>query len=570
MPDRKKYRQNTGAAAGRSARPVLQCLAAALALLLAAGAALQPHAEKGLRERTAVVGGLRENGPRLDKSIKETLAKQLGGESEAAESTEQARAYAEAAELLRAGRPGAAALAFRALGDYRNASELSAECWRLARPRPSIAAAVDHSLGIKPDGSGMACGAMKEDKCNVFSWKGLVAVAAGTDHSVGLKADGTLVSRGINWNGERSLKDWTDVVAVAASDRHTIGLKADGSVLAAGKNGFGECEVSDWHDIVAVAAGSQHTLGLKADGSVLAIGYNTDGECEVSDWTDVVAIAAGPWNSFGVRADGTVLATGWNDVGQCEVSDWTDIIQVAAGKQHTLGLKADGSVVAVGRDSSGCCSKTKDWTDVVQICCGEFCSFGLKADGSVVAVGYNEFGLCDARSWKGVLLPPALEDELAGLDIVTEEPPKEAPEAAEPEAEKEELPEADGRDELPAAPENTGFAGSYRCFAMEEGGRCAAVSDELADKNLLVLRADGTGTFTNNGTESAFRWTQEGDEILLSSKNGRVSYASMLTLHVDRGVLILDISPTLMGGTEPGRNYYAVPGTDTSFVKTVG
>ena len=135
MPERKEHRQNTGVAAGRSARPVLQCLAAALALLLAAGAALPPHAEKEPRERTAVIGGLRQNGPRMDKSIKETLAKQLGGEneaaeSEAAESTEQARAYAAAAELLRAGRPGAAALAFRALGDYRNASELSAEICR--------------------------------------------------------------------------------------------------------------------------------------------------------------------------------------------------------------------------------------------------------------------------------------------------------------------------------------------------------------------------------------------------------------------------------------------------------
>ena len=78
-----------------------------------------------------------------------------------------------------------------------------------------------------------------------------------------------------------------------------------------------------------------------------------------------------------------------------------------------------------------------------------------------------------------------------------------------------------------------------------------------------------TLTFTNNGTESLFRWTQEGDEILLSSKNGKVSYASMLTLRIDRGVLILEISPALAGGAAPAWNYYAKPGTDTSFVKTV-
>ena len=104
---------------------------------------------------------------------------------------------------------------------------------------------------------------------------------------------------------------------------------------------------------------------------------------------------------------------------------------------------------------------------------------------------------------------------------------------------------------------------------MDEGGRCVAVSGEVADKNQLVLHTDGTGIFTNNGTESAFRWTQEGDEILLSSKNGKVSYASMLTLRIDRGVLILEISPALAGGAAPAWNYYAKPGTDTSFVKTV-
>ena len=45
MPDRKENRQNTGAAAGRSARPVMRCLAAVLALLLTAAAALPPRAE---------------------------------------------------------------------------------------------------------------------------------------------------------------------------------------------------------------------------------------------------------------------------------------------------------------------------------------------------------------------------------------------------------------------------------------------------------------------------------------------------------------------------------------------
>ena len=111
-----------------------------------------------------------------------------------------------------------------------------------------------------------------------------MAVAAGGYHTVGLKSDGTVVACGWNERGQCNVSGWTDIVAIAAGTFHTVGLKSDGTVVACGLNKSGQCNVSGWTDIVAVAAGSRHTVGLKSDGTVVACGYNKNGQCDVSGW----------------------------------------------------------------------------------------------------------------------------------------------------------------------------------------------------------------------------------------------------------------------------------------------
>ena len=187
-------------------------------------------------------------------------------------------------------------------------------------------------------------------------------IAAGIDHTVGIKADGSVVAVGKNDAGQCDVSGWTNIVAVTAGERCTVGIKADGSVVAMGDNSVGQCDVSDWTDIVDVATSGHHTVGLKADGSVVAVGDNSVGQCDVSDWTDIVDVAAGAGLTVGLKADGSVVAAGLNEGGQCEVSGWTDIVAVAAGDFHTVGLKADGSVVAVGDNFAGQCD-VSDWTN---------------------------------------------------------------------------------------------------------------------------------------------------------------------------------------------------------------
>ena len=147
-------------------------------------------------------------------------------------------------------------------------------------------------------------------------------IAIGDAHTVGLKFDGTVVACGSNYCGIFNVSGWTDIVAVAAGSRHTVGLKSDGTVVACGDNAFGHCDVSGWKDIVAVAAGGRHTVGLKSDGTVVACGLNKSGQCNVSGWTDIVAVAAGSRHTVGLKSDGTVVACGYNKNGQCDVSGW--------------------------------------------------------------------------------------------------------------------------------------------------------------------------------------------------------------------------------------------------------
>ncbi len=225
------------------------------------------------------------------------------------------------------------------------------------------------------------------------------AIAASDEHTVGLKFDGTVVACGKNDDGQCDVSEWTDIVAVATSYEHTVGLKSDSTVLACGKNDDSQCNVSGWTDIVAVAAGHIRTVGLKSDGTVVARGYNKYGQCDVSGWTDIVAVAAGRIHTVGLKSDGTVVACGHNKYGQCNVSGWTDIVEIAAGNFHTVGLKSDGTVVACGYNEYGQCN-VSGWTDIVEIAASEKHTVGLKFDGTVVACGKNDDGQCDVSDWK--------------------------------------------------------------------------------------------------------------------------------------------------------------------------
>ena len=263
----------------------------------------------------------------------------------------------------------------------------------------TIVAGADHTVGLKSDGTVVACGITADSRRDISGWTDIVEIADGGFHTVGLKSDGTVVACGITADSRCDISGWTDVVAVAAGIRITLGLKSDGTVLACGTNDDGQCDVSYWKDIVAVAAGYAHTVGLRSDGTVMTCGGNKFGQCNVSGWTDIVAVAAAGGHTVGLKSDGAVVACGDNLSGRCDVSEWKDIVAVAATDEHTVGLKSDGTVMTCGGNKYGQCN-VSGWTAIVEIATCYSHTVGLKSDGTVVACGDNENGQCDVSGWK--------------------------------------------------------------------------------------------------------------------------------------------------------------------------
>lgn len=238
-----------------------------------------------------------------------------------------------------------------------------------------------------------------------------VAVAAAEDHSLAVRKDGTVMAWGSNGYGQ--LGDGTTVdrpqavpvsglggvVAVATSGRTSYALRADGTVMGWGYNSNGEVgdgtggqknqvrplpvPVVGLANVVAIAAGSNHGLALKGDGTVWAWGYNAYGQLGVGTanglWprptqvmalTNVVAIAAGSYYSLALTSDGTVWAWGIDDSGQlgngtvdlhviqphptpAQVGGLTGVVAIAGSFDHSVAVRSDGTVWGWGGDGAG-------------------------------------------------------------------------------------------------------------------------------------------------------------------------------------------------------------------------
>ncbi len=261
-------------------------------------------------------------------------------------------------------------------------------------------------------------------------------IATGVEHSVGLKADGTVVAVGHNEYGQCNVQDWTDIVAVSAGNFHTVGLKSNGTVVATGHNDTGECDVMGWTDIIAISTGSDHTVGLKSNGTVVAVGSNHSdfNALNVLDWTDIIAIAGGDYATYGLRSDGTVITTNpyekdgllkWENIvdisadshiiainkegkivtlkkgqyGEGKASEWEEkFIAAYAGSYHTVGLTEKGILKFVGLDHGP--RSFSGWTtDIIAVSSRRYHTIGLRADGSVVATGETKSGKCDVQDW---------------------------------------------------------------------------------------------------------------------------------------------------------------------------
>ena len=256
------------------------------------------------------------------------------------------------------------------------------------------------SVGLSLD-----CGKIKycgwnglQKAANSDIWKNIVSVKLGKMHIVGLRQDGTVVACGNNTNGQCNVENWKDIIAISAGDNHTIGLRKDGTVVACGDNSIEQCNVQTWTDIKSVTAKLNNTVAVKQDGTVVACGDNYHGQCNTGNWQNIVDVAVGYVNIAGLKEDGTVLVSGNNSQKQCNIEDWKDITKISLGNYFIIGLRKDGTVVATGWNEYGQCNTT-EWKDIVDISVSYGHVLGLNKNGKVFATGWNEYGQCDVQSW---------------------------------------------------------------------------------------------------------------------------------------------------------------------------
>lgn len=219
----------------------------------------------------------------------------------------------------------------------------------------------------------------------------LVAVAAGVNHSLGLREDGTVLGWGDSTFGQTMPPDAaTNVVAIAAGDGVSLVLRADGGLIAWGSNDHGQMTTpADATNLIGIAAGPAHCLAVRQDGKVFAWGANWAGECTVPESaTNVVAVAAGGGHSLALRADGTAVAWGSGSYGMNSVPEAaTNVVAIAAGGEHNLALRADGTVVGWGSNDAGESAPPEWATNLVSISAHGCSSLGVCADGTIVEWG---------------------------------------------------------------------------------------------------------------------------------------------------------------------------------------
>ena len=162
-------------------------------------------------------------------------------------------------------------------------------------------------------------------KNKVNGWTDIVSISAARDHIVGLKSNGTVVACGWNEFGQCNVDGWNNIVAVSCGIHCTFGLTEFGTVVTTNNKLF---NVKNWKDIVEISAGDEYLVGLKSNGTIVLScdSYYLE-RFDVWSWENIVKISAGYNNIVGIKSDGTLVATSSSRENRekigCDVEKWS-------------------------------------------------------------------------------------------------------------------------------------------------------------------------------------------------------------------------------------------------------
>lgn len=163
------------------------------------------------------------------------------------------------------------------------------------------------------------------------------SITVGFYHTVGLRQNGTVLACGRNEQGQCNTEGWKNAVMVAAGAYHTVALLSDGTVVACGDNSCGQCNVGGWKNVVQIAASDYNTAALLADGTVVTCGFNE--WQQTANWNHMESICAGTYSLCGITMNGEMMTTHPSFLLEDKLTD------IGTSTAFSIGLTYAGDVI---------------------------------------------------------------------------------------------------------------------------------------------------------------------------------------------------------------------------------
>lgn len=102
---------------------------------------------------------------------------------------------------------------------------------------------------LKKDGTLLINGPEYLDNYKMDAWKGLVQIAL-RGNVVGLKADGSLIACGYDMDGQCHVGFWEDVVDIYSVSDVTVGVRKDGTLITTGGSTWNISQIDTWTGVL--------------------------------------------------------------------------------------------------------------------------------------------------------------------------------------------------------------------------------------------------------------------------------------------------------------------------------
>lgn len=243
----------------------------------------------------------------------------------------------------------------------------------------------DTFVGLKNGGTVIAID--KFEYISYLEWTDIVSISAGSGYFLGLKKDGTVLACGNNDYGQCDVSGWTDIVSIQTISEFggciSFGVRTDGSVVIAGATPEEYAELIETSHLADIKYASNYALAFITNSNHVAFAFDFNHTEWQIDWIsdkyeniiDCTFVTIGYHLAF-LREDGTVIpcnTEGTYEESLCcdceictDIRSWEGICQLANCNNYftyCLGVREDGSL-AVCKGYYGWEFETPDFSSI--------------------------------------------------------------------------------------------------------------------------------------------------------------------------------------------------------------